>query len=80
MAFSFTKDAREEASRAKWYDKIDVKLVTVADLLKSKDERPVPWRLPEPAPVNEILRAPRSTDELPTPEALPVRRHRSDSD
>jgi DNA modification methylase len=57
VAFSFTKDAREEAARARWEDKLEIHLVTVADLLTPKSKRRVPaW--PEPATVTDISLAP----------------------
>jgi hypothetical protein len=64
VAFSFTKDAREEAARARWHEKLDIKLVTVAELLKPKAERRGPlW--PEPATVLELpLNPPRDVRGL----------------
>jgi hypothetical protein len=53
VAFSFTKGAREEAARVRWRDKLDIKLVTVAELLRPRAERRGPlW--PEPATVTEL--------------------------
>jgi hypothetical protein len=53
VAFSFTRGAREEVARARWEEKLDIHLITVADLLKPKPERRGPlW--PEPASVSEI--------------------------
>ena len=64
VAFSFTKDAREEAARARWHEKLDIKLVTVSELLKPKPERRGPlW--PEPATVLELpLNPPRDVRGL----------------
>jgi len=57
VGFSFTRGAREEVARARWHEKLDIKLVTVADLLKPRTERRGPlW--PEPATVTEIPLAP----------------------
>jgi hypothetical protein len=35
VAFSFGKGANEEASRAKLHDKLEIKLVTVSELIKN---------------------------------------------
>lgn len=64
VAFSFTKDAREEAARARWHEGLDIHLVTVDDLLKPKTERRGPF-WPEPATVMEIpLNPPRDVSKM----------------
>lgn len=64
VAFSFTKDAREEAARAKWQEKLDVHLITVETLLKPKAERKGPF-WPEPATVHELpLNPPRDVSTM----------------
>ncbi|MCO5985340.1 restriction endonuclease [Actinoallomurus spadix] len=70
VAFSFTKGAREEAARARWHENLDIKLVTVADLLKPKTERRGPmW--PEPASVTELpLSGPSETREITAEELI----------
>lgn len=78
VAFSFTKDAREEVARARWEEKLDIKLVTVDDLLKPRTERRGPlW--PEPATVTEIpLTPPRDPRQVSAEELVAsVRRGRS---
>lgn len=69
VAFSFTKDAREEAARAKWQEKLDIHLVTVEYMLRPKAERTGPlW--PEPATVTDLpLNPPRDVSGM-TGEAL----------
>ena len=64
VAFSFTRDAREEAARARWQDALDIKLVTVDQMLRPKAERRVPlW--PEPATVTELpLTPPRDPKQV----------------
>ncbi len=67
VAFSFTRGAREEAARARVYDGLDIRLLTVADLLKPQLQD----RVPELATVIELPMPPsRSIDALPTPEEL----------
>ncbi|HEU5271606.1 MAG TPA: DNA methyltransferase [Jatrophihabitans sp.] len=70
VAFSFTRGAHEEVARARWEEKLDIKLVTVEQLLKPRSERRGPlW--PEPATVTEIpLLTPRDPQDLPTAEEL----------
>lgn len=70
VAFSFTKGAREEAARARWHENLDIKLVTVAELLKPKAERRGPtW--PEPASVTELpLGSPNETSEITAEELI----------
>lgn len=70
VAFSFTRGAYEEAARARWHDKLDIKLVTVDELLKPKALRKGPlW--PEPATVTEIpLAAPRDPSEYTSEELI----------
>lgn len=66
VAFSFTRDAKEEIARARWKDKIDVELVTVKRLLDAKDERLGPM-MPVEAQVVELpLAPPRAHKDLPT--------------
>lgn len=64
VAFSFTKDAREEVARAKWHEKLDIHLVTVAEVLRPKAERRGPtW--PEPANVIDLpLNPPRDVSKM----------------
>lgn len=71
VAFSFTKDAREEVARAKWHDKLEINLVTVENMLKPKAERTGPF-WPEPATVSEIpLTPPRDPrDNVPAEELI----------
>ncbi|MCH1867088.1 DNA methyltransferase [Nocardioides sp. CFH 31398] len=58
VAFSFTRNAREEVARARWEDGLEIDLLTVADLLKPQlDER-----IPELATVTQ----------LPLPPSRPV--------
>lgn len=42
VAFSFTKNAFEEVARAKWHDGLDIKLITVAELLAPALEDKIP--------------------------------------
>ena len=64
VAFSFTKDAREEAARARWHEGLEVHLVTVEQLLKPRAERRGPF-WPEPATVSEIpLNPPRDVSKM----------------
>lgn len=65
VAFSFTKDAREEAARVRWGpDRLDIKLITVAEMLKPKPERRGPF-WPEPATVTELpLNPPRDVSKM----------------
>ena len=70
VAFSFTKDAREEAARARWHEKLEIKLVTVEQLLKPRAERrDLVW--PEPATVVDIpLGPPRDPTEITAEELI----------
>lgn len=70
VAFSFTRGAREEVARARWESKLDISLVTVAELLKPRDERrATAW--PEPSRVIDFpLAAPRDPQDLPSVEEL----------
>lgn len=70
VAFSFTKDAREEAARARWQEKLDIHLVTVEYMLKPKAERTGPlW--PEPASVTELpLHPPRDVSTMTADELV----------
>ncbi len=67
VAFSFTKGAREEVARARWQDRLEVRLLTVKDLLKPKLED----RIPELATVTELPLPPsRPVEARPAPEEL----------
>jgi len=68
FAFSYTKGAVEEAARAKWEERLDIRLVRISALLKPEDQRPVPLRRPE----GEVIPLPpmRNPDELPTAREL----------
>lgn len=70
VAFSFTRNAREEVARARWESKLDISLVTVADLLKPREERRgTPW--PEPATVLELpLAPPREPGDITAEELI----------
>lgn len=67
VAFSFTRNAREEVARARWHDGLDIRLVTVADLLKPRlDEK-----IPELASVTVLPLPPsRQSNARPTAEEL----------
>ncbi|EOD64429.1 DNA methyltransferase [Amycolatopsis vancoresmycina] len=67
VAFSFTRNAREEAARARWADGLEVRLITVKNLLEPRlDEK-----IPELASVSELPLPPsRSAAARPTPEDL----------
>lgn len=67
VAFSFTRNAREEAARARWSDGLEVRLVTVKNLLEPRlDEK-----IPELASVSELPLPPsRSAAARPSPEDL----------
>lgn len=70
IAFSFTRGAHEEVARARWHDKLDIRLVTVQALLDAKDEERGPL-IPAGATVTEMpLTAPRSARLLPTAQEL----------
>lgn len=70
VSFGFTKDAREEVARARWYDKLDIRLVTVAELLRPKPEERGPI-FPQPASVEDLpLIASRAPEAKPTAEEL----------
>ncbi|WP_350279324.1 DNA methyltransferase [Kribbella sp. HUAS MG21] len=67
VAFSFTRNAREEVARARWSDGLNVRLITVKDLLKPRLDD----KIPELASVTELPLPPaRSADALPLPEEL----------
>lgn len=70
VAFSFTKGAREEAARARWHEGLDIKLLTVAELLKPRAERRGPlWT--EPASVAELpLAGPSRNNEITAEELI----------
>lgn len=69
IAFSFTRDAKEEVARAKWHDSLAIGLVTVQSLLDTKEERgPL---TPPGATIHDMpLTAPSGGDALPTAEEL----------
>lgn len=68
VAFSFTRNAREEVARARVQDGIDITLVTVEQLL---DEARLPDKIPELASVTELPIPPaRSNEALPSVEEL----------
>lgn len=67
VAFSFTRGAREEAARARWQDKVEVRLLTVEDLLKPRLHEHVP----ELASVTQLPFPPsRSLESRPSVEEL----------
>ena len=67
VAFSFTRNAREEAARARWSDGLEIRLVTVKDLLAPTLED----RIPELASVTELPLPPsRPPSALPTADEL----------
>lgn len=67
VGFSFTRDAREEVARARWDDHLEIRLLTVADLLKPK----LPDRIPELGSVTELpMPASRPIEARPTAEEL----------
>ena len=68
VAFSFTKGAVEEAARAKWEERLNIRLVRVNALLKPDDERPEPLRRPE----GDVLPLPptRKPQDMPSAEEL----------
>lgn len=68
IAFSFTRNAKEEVMRVK--TRLNITLVTVAELLEPKPEARLPL-LPEPATVIDLpLPAARSKDARPSAEEL----------
>ena len=68
VGFTFTRNAREEVARARVQDGLDIRLITVKQLL---DEASLPDRIPELATVSELPLPPaRSPESLPTPEEL----------
>lgn len=68
VGFSFTRNAKEEVARARMRDGLDIRLITVQQLL---DEARLPDRVPELASVTELTLPPvRSHEALPTPEEL----------
>lgn len=67
VAFSFTRNAFEEAARARWNDGLEVRLVTVEELLRPSLED----RIPELASVTQLPLPPsRPANALPTAEEL----------
>ncbi len=70
VAFSFTRNAREEVARARWEKKMDIQLVTVKQLLHPEPERSVPF-LPGTATVLDLPLPPsRPRDARPTAQEL----------
>ena len=70
IAFSFTKDAREEVARARWHDNLNIKLITVNQLLQPIEKRPVDLG-PKPESVVDLpLPAMRKAEDLPSAEEL----------
>jgi DNA modification methylase len=65
IAFSFTRDAREEVARARVQESLDITLVTVQDLLDAKDETgPL---TPKSATITDMpLTAPTQPKDLPS--------------
>jgi hypothetical protein len=69
VAFSFTRNAREEVARARW-EKMDIRLVTVKQLLQPEPARSVPL-LPATATVIDLPLPPsRPRDARPTAQEL----------
>jgi DNA modification methylase len=67
VAFSFTKGSFEEVARARWQDRLEIRLVTVKDLLQPQIED----KIPELATVTTLpIAPPRSPETLPTAEEL----------
>lgn len=66
VAFGFTSGAREEAARARAQRSLDIKLITVADLLQNTQDIVTPSTLFEEQP----LPRPRPDDAKPTIEEL----------
>lgn len=60
IAFSFGKGAKEEVARARWERKLEIHLVTVAQLLA-----------PEPEELGPLFRLPASVIDLPLPASRP---------
>jgi DNA modification methylase len=70
VAFSFTKNAREEIARARWEDQLDIELVTVAQLLNPPVRRPFSL-IPSPAELLDFpLPAARAKGALPSSDEL----------
>lgn len=72
VGFSFTRGSREEVARAKWERKLDIKLVTVAELLASPEAPRSAWgMLPGVAAVHDLpITKPRPANARPTAEEL----------
>lgn len=67
VAFSFTRNAKEEVARARVQDSLDIRLITVKQLLADGYES----RVPELANVHSLPIPPsRGRDALPAPEEL----------
>lgn len=70
VAFSFTRNAREEVARARWERQMEIHLVTVAGLLTPTEEARGPL-IPQPATVSEMpMPSARPKDARPTVEEL----------
>jgi DNA modification methylase len=68
VGFSFTRNAKEEVARARVQEGLDIRLVTVEQLL---DQAHLPDRIPELARVTELPMPPaRSPEAMPTSEEL----------
>jgi hypothetical protein len=67
VGFSFTRGAHEEVARAKWHDGLEIRLRTVADLLKPQ----LKDRIPELGQVVELPLPPsRAPEARPSPDEL----------
>ena len=77
VAFSFTKGSREEVARARWSEHLDIRLLTVAQLVAPAPDVHVPL-FPEPADVVDLpLSPPRKGNERPTAKQLIESQRRS---
>ena len=71
IAFSFTRDAREEVARAKWNDGLYIRLVKVDQLLAPPERRTGDLFRAQPADVTELpLPDVRKPKDRPTPQEL----------
>jgi DNA modification methylase len=70
VAFSFGSGAKEEVARAKWEDKVDIRLIPASALLETAKARPIDYG-PQPGSVEELfLPAKRKASDLPSAEEL----------
>lgn len=70
IAFSFTKGAREEVARALWSRRVEIKLITVNELLNPVPELPTSL-VPQSASVIDLpLPPPRARDARPSADEL----------